>query len=84
MRTSRAVSRMLEAGWISRSVDPDDGRGYLVALQPEGRALYQRIVPMVLARQEFLFEGLDEAEREALDRAMTQVLQRARQLARQG
>ena len=84
MRTSRAITRMLQAGWVARSVDPEDGRGYLVSLQAEGLALYRRIVPMVLARQEYLFEGLDEAERSALERAMDQVLERARQLARQG
>ncbi len=84
MRTSRAVTRMQQAGWIAREVDPEDGRGYLVRLQPAGLALYRKIVPMVLARQDYLFEGLQPEERDALERAMDRVLERARQLARQG
>mgnify|MGYP003353984026 CR=1 FL=1 len=43
-----------------------------------------KIVPMVLARQDYLFEGLQPEERDALERAMDRVLERARQLARQG
>ena len=84
MRTSRAVSRMLQAGLIARDDDPEDGRGYLLRLVPAGQALYRKIVPMVQAREAYLFEGLSEDERAVLERAMERVLERARQLARQG
>ncbi|MBN8487569.1 MAG: MarR family transcriptional regulator [Burkholderiales bacterium] len=84
MRTSRAVSRMLAAGWIAREDDPDDGRGYLLSLLPAGQQLYRKIVPMVQAREAYLFEGLSDEDRVVLERALDQVLERARQLARQG
>lgn len=84
MRVSRAVNRMIQAGWLDRQDDPDDGRGYLLSLLPAGLALYRKIVPMVLAREQFLFEGLSAEERALLDRALDQVLSRARQLAAQG
>lgn len=84
MRTSRAVARMLKAGWIAREDDPDDGRGYLLSLLPAGQALYRKIVPMVQAREAYLFEGLSDDEKALLQRALDQVLERARQLARQG
>jgi DNA-binding MarR family transcriptional regulator len=83
MQVSRAVARLEAAGLITRLPDPDDGRGWLLQLQPAGRALYRRIVPLVQAREAFLLEGLDEQERALLDRALATMLARARLLARQ-
>jgi len=40
---SRMVERMAERGLVSRSAAPDDGRGVLVALTPEGRRLQREI-----------------------------------------
>lgn len=84
MQVSRAVSRLEEGGRIERRPDPDDGRGWVLRLTPEGRALYRRIVPLVQAREAFLLEALDEAERRALDGALGKVLARARQLGERG
>ena len=84
MRVSRALARMEEAGLIERQADPDDRRSQRLSLRPGGAALYRKIVPMVQAREAFLFEGLDAAERRALDGALDKLLQRARQLAEQG
>jgi DNA-binding MarR family transcriptional regulator len=83
MQVSRAVARLEAAGLITRLPDPDDGRGWLLQMQPAGRALYRRIVPLVQAREAFLLEGLDEQERALLDRALATMLARARLLARQ-
>lgn len=84
MRVSRALARMETAALVQRSPDPEDGRGQLVRLLPVGRALYRKIVPMVQARETFLLEALEPAERDALTRAMDKVLQRATQLRQQG
>ena len=84
MRVSRALARMERDGLVGRTSDPEDGRAYLVRLLPPGLAMYRKIVPMVLAREEFLLAELEPAERAALDRALEHVLQRAQQLTRQG
>jgi DNA-binding MarR family transcriptional regulator len=80
MAVSRAVKRLERDGLIARDADPDDGRGHVLCLLPAGRALYRRIVPVVLERERFLFEGLSEAERAALDAALDKLLRRARRL----
>jgi DNA-binding MarR family transcriptional regulator len=80
MAVSRAVKRLERDGLIARDADPDDGRGHVLRLLPAGRALYRRIVPVVLERERFLFEGLSEAERAALDAALDKLLRRARRL----
>ncbi len=84
MRVSRAIARLEADRLIVRTPDPEDGRAWLVALQPEGTALYRKIVPMVQAREEFLLSALSESERVALNAAMDKVYERAEQLLRQG
>lgn len=81
MQVSRAASRLEEGGLLERLPDPEDGRGWLLRLKPAGRALHQKIVPMVLAREEFLLQALEPAERQVLDAAVDKLLQRARLLA---
>ena len=84
MRVSRALARMEKAALVERSPDPEDGRGQLARLLPAGRALYRKIVPMAQARETFLLEALEPAERDALEKAMDKMLQRATQLRQQG
>jgi DNA-binding MarR family transcriptional regulator len=40
---SRLIDRMEKAGLVERLPHPEDGRGQLVAITPEGRALQKRI-----------------------------------------
>lgn len=84
MQVSRAVTRLERDGLLTRSPDPDDGRGHVLAITPAGRTLYGRVVPMVLAREQFLLEALGPGERERLLAAMAAMQQRAEQLLRQG
>lgn len=84
MRVSRAIARLEANGLIVRTPDPEDGRAWLVELQPAGIALYKKIEPMVQAREEFLLSALSESERVAFSAAMDKVYSRAEQLVRQG
>jgi DNA-binding MarR family transcriptional regulator len=84
MQVSRAVSRLERKGFVEREPDAEDRRNRILRLTTAGRAAYRRIEPMVLAREAFLLEALDEAERAALDRALDKLVERARQLERQG
>lgn len=81
MQVSRAVSRLQLAGLLERLPDPEDGRGWLLRLAPAGRALHQKIVPLVQAREAFLLQALEPAEHQLLDAAIGKLLQRARLLA---
>lgn len=84
MRVSRAVTRMEEADLLERLPNPDDGRGWLLRMKPAGRTLFQRIVPVVQAREAFLLDALSAQERELLDRAMDKLRDRAQLLVKQG
>lgn len=63
---SELVRRMAGRGWLEIAHDPDDRRRRLVRMSQAGRALREELRPRVLALNELLLEGLDEAERAAL------------------
>jgi DNA-binding MarR family transcriptional regulator len=83
MRVSRAAARMESADLIERLPDPQDGRGWLLRLRPAGRVLYQKIVPVVQAREAFLLEALNPQEQVVLDQALDRLHERAQTLIRQ-
>jgi len=78
------LARMESAALIERAPDPEDGRARIVRPTGAARKLYQKIVPMVQAREAFLLEALTPQEREVLLGAMDKVMERALQLERQG
>lgn len=84
MPVSRALNSLQAQGHVERVVDPADGRGWLVRLTPGGRALFQKIAPLVQAREAFLLEPLSNDERAVLERACTLLGQQARRLVDQG
>ncbi len=84
MPVSRAIGSLQAQGHVERVADPADGRGWLVRLTPSGRALFQKIAPLVQAREAFLLEPLGADERAALERAFTLLGQQAQRLTDQG
>ena len=57
----------LEAGaYIRRDNDPEDRRRYLLRLTATGRQLVENLFPVVIARRQELFNGLDEQAIEQL------------------
>jgi DNA-binding MarR family transcriptional regulator len=67
VRVSRAVTRLLHSGHITRRVDPDDRRRAILDLTALGLETYRKIVPRALAVETDLLAALGEDERRALD-----------------
>lgn len=80
MQVSRALTRLEEAGLIAREPHPGDRRNLLVRLTAQGRALYRKIEPLVLARTADLLDALDAEERRVLTRALAKLEERALRL----
>lgn len=84
MQVSRAVARLEETGLITRATDDADRRAKILTLTVSGRALFQKIVPLARAREDYLLEDLDPQERAMLEKAMAKVLARAQGLIERG
>lgn len=70
MITSGTLTHRLDqleaAGWLARRRNPADGRGVLVTLTDEGRAVIDRAVAAHLDNQRRLMDGLSLPQRDAL------------------
>jgi DNA-binding MarR family transcriptional regulator len=78
MRSSGAMSHRLAglelAGLVRRVADPQDGRGLLVELTPEGVALVDRVAPLHLDNERALLAALSEAEQRTLAELLRKLL----------
>lgn len=63
---SLRLERLVRAGTVTRSPDPDDRRGSVVQLTEDGLRLFDLLAPDHLANEDLLLSALDGAEREAL------------------
>jgi len=62
-KVSRAVTSLVEGGYLARATHPADQRLLHLSFTPEGRALYERIAPLALEWEAQWLEALTPAER---------------------
>ncbi len=77
---SRALARLQSAGYLRRRSDKTDRRRSLLQLSAAGDRLYRRIAPLAMEFENQLLDSLDERDRRHLDRLLTRLMVRARQL----
>ncbi len=70
------LNRLEAAGLISRRPDPDDRRGSLVSLTPEGWAVADRAVEDLVAAENEMFAVLSDADRRRFDRTLDTLIAR--------
>jgi len=81
VRVSRAVTRLLHSGHITRRVDPDDRRRAILDLTALGLTTYREIVPQALAVEAELLAALGAVERAALEAAIAKLERRVATIA---
>ncbi|WP_432472634.1 MarR family winged helix-turn-helix transcriptional regulator [Amphritea sp. HPY] len=84
MQVSRAISRLKKEQLIIQQENRDDRRYTSLRLSDKGLATYKKIVPLVLAREEFILSSLSEEEQKQLAALMDKVYQKAKELQQCG
>jgi DNA-binding MarR family transcriptional regulator len=79
-QASRDVTDLISRGLIARDADVQDGRGVQLSLTAQGRALYRKVFPKAVERNEKLLSVLSDAEREVVERAMQVLTEHAMKL----
>ncbi|HEY6640686.1 MarR family winged helix-turn-helix transcriptional regulator [Povalibacter sp.] len=74
---SRAVQSLLNARRLVRTYDSEDRRRSVLRLSTSGQSVYTRVAPLALAYEKKLLATLSPADRQALDRLITQLSTRA-------
>lgn len=81
---SRAVAGLMKRGLVERATDRKDRRRASLRLSAHGRAMHGRIVPLALAYEERLYEGLDAEERRSFDALTDRLFAHAKALRKAG
>ncbi|UUZ66606.1 winged helix DNA-binding protein (plasmid) [Polaromonas sp. P1-6] len=79
-QASRIVSGMIQRGLLQRGADENDGRGVQLSLTPKGKAIYRKVFPKAVKRNEALLSVLSDEDRQCLERILTQLTERAGEL----
>jgi len=73
VRVSRAVAKLLHAGYITRIADPADRRRAVLELTPKGAEVYRQIVPLVQTVEAEILAELTQDERASLEGALGKI-----------
>ena len=75
-KVSRAVVSLEEHGLIVRRANEVDRREAFLMLTARGRAIYEGLIPMALAFQHSLVDGIAPEDLEAVDRVLRHIMAR--------
>ena len=78
-QASRAAQALVERGLAEKSMDPDDARGVVLRLTPQGRCLWQSVMDLIVARNEAIFGCLSAAQQQQLSRLLDRLIAHAQQ-----
>lgn len=84
MQMSRALARLEEKKLVSIKPDAQDRRGNILQLTKQGRALYDKITPLVTAREDYLLAALTPDEAASLDTIIAKLRRQALTLKARG
>lgn len=80
MAVNRAVQRLVDAGNVARTRDPDDRRSYRLALTAKGTKLYDKIAPTANKRYAELTSSVSRDEFDAMVATLQTMIARAEEL----
>jgi DNA-binding MarR family transcriptional regulator len=80
-KVSRAVTELDSRGLVMRSENRNDRREAFVELSAPGRRIYDEIVPMALAFEQRLLDGISPDERTTFERVLATLTERGRLLS---
>ena len=80
-KVSRAVALLERRKLVSRRANRDDLREAFLSLTPAGRDIYNELAPAALEFVRQLMDTVDPADRAALNRTLTKLIERSTQLS---
>jgi DNA-binding MarR family transcriptional regulator len=83
-RTSLALAKLREKGFIERQPDPHHAKRAIVSATPAGRQLYAELFPQLAAINRRLVAALDESEASVLETCLRKLTERAQQIYDEG
>lgn len=79
-RTSKAVARLVEKGWVAKKKNKDNARSIWIQLEPEGQKLYEKLMPLVIEMNQILTQDLTSEELVVLQKALEKITHQAIQM----
>lgn len=75
-KITRAVKRLIERGWLTRRINPDDNRLIILTLTPDGLAIHAAIVPIIQLVEDDMIAAVGDSMRVELMAALRKIEER--------
>ena len=72
---SHRLARLERAGFISRSIDPDDRRSALIRITPAGRRIADRGIEIIADAHNQMISGMNATDRRTFNRLLTTLVE---------
>ena len=79
-RTARALTSLIQKQLVLRTIPANNRRSAIVSLTPEGRQLYEQLMPQVQAINSQILSALTAEEAQGFDQALERMQARAQTL----
>lgn len=73
--TVRILSKLEKKGLITRRVNPEDSRAYLISLTSEGRELRDKLVPLAFEALDKALKGIDKKQIEEVKIVLNKIFE---------
>jgi DNA-binding MarR family transcriptional regulator len=80
VQVSRAVSGLIKLALVERQADENDRRNSFLSFTPQGRAIYDQIVPAGRDFEERLMSVMSAEDIDDLDRLLAKLMDQAKEL----
>jgi len=71
---SRAISVLLEKGYLYRTTSEDDKRAKSLELTEPGRTMIEEVIPFIVERQNLMRDVLSENEKKTFDKLLSKIV----------
>lgn len=71
---SRAVSTLIQAGYVNRVENNTNKREKKLSLSADGQAIVKKIVPLLESRQTAMYDALDDTEKQLFKKLITKMI----------
>ena len=78
---SRAVTGLVDKGWVIKAISRDDRRAASLSPSREGRRLYEKIATIALSQESDILSVLSEKEQQQLRTLLAKLLERVSALS---
>ncbi len=77
--TTRAIKRLVEDGYVVKTIDPEDKRGFILTITDKGKAIGAKLVQIISDWDKLMSSFLEKEEQEFIEKLAEKIYRKLRE-----